>query len=90
MSAVNVLEPATIFAEIEAQPPLMPDEAAEAYLGQEVNWALTFSSGTKDRSGNARLSFRTPDELVRKVHGTVRLSEYPWLNSLPADAPSDR
>ena len=81
------LSSAKIFADIEAQPPLMRDEAAEAYLGQEVDWALTFASGSKDNSGNAHLSFHISNEVIRGVQGTVSLSEYPWLKSLRADEP---
>ena len=87
MPDVKSLDPADIFAELKAQPPLTREEAARAYVDQEVDWMLTFADGSEDNSGRAHLIFRIPKQMLRIVESIVSLSDYPWLKSLRADAP---
>ena len=78
MSEVGSIEPTGIFAEMDAQPPLMRQQAAAAYLGKEVCWSLIFSNATQ-HGGQARLIFRFDPQSVRMVVGGVLLSSYPSL-----------
>lgn len=71
--------PAQIFAKIEAQPPLMRQQAAGAYIGKEVHWALTFSNGSESRPGEAWLIFRFDSHDLKMVTGCALLSDYPSL-----------
>ena len=82
MSEVDSIEPAGIFAEIDAQPPLMRDQLASAYIGREVYWALVFANGREDRPGEAWLMFRYNPHHVRMITGIASLSDYPSLRSL--------
>jgi len=56
----------------------------ELYLGQNVDWVLTFRNGSKDDRGQAWLIFSTQPYGIQMVTGTVRLSDYPSLKSLPS------
>ena len=85
MSDITFLDPANLFAEIDAQPPLMRDEAAKRYVGREVDWPLTFFSGHEHDLGQARVMFRVASQGIGMVVGAVSLSDYPWLRSLHAD-----
>ena len=76
------LEPATIFAEIEARPPLMREEAKAKYLGKQVRWMLMFLDGRRDQEGEAHLTFHFNSEDVRMVSGNVPLPRYPRLRSM--------
>jgi hypothetical protein len=87
MSNVTFLDPANIFAEIEAHPPLMRAEAANTYVGKDIDWLLTFFSGHELGIGRARLTFRIASQGIGMVVGAVSLSDYPWLKSLHADEP---
>jgi len=82
MAEVSSIEPGQIFADIQAQPPLMRQQAANAYLGREVHWALTFEDGNEDQSGEAWVVFRFDSHNVRMVEGRVSLSVYPSLRSM--------
>ena len=84
MSRPLLLEPSRIFAEIEARPPLMRDQITGMYLGQHIDWMLTFRNGSKDDRGQARLIFSTQPYGIQMVTGTVRLPDYPGLKSLPS------
>ena len=81
VSTVARLDPSSIFAKMDACPPLMRDEAQDAYLGKEVAWLLHFADGAVRQQGEAYLIFQV-DDGVRVVTGTVVLADYPWLKSL--------
>lgn len=85
MSEVRSFEPVEIFAAIDAQPPLMRKEAANAYIGKEVHWALTFSDGSEEHQGQASLAFHFDTRDIRMVLGRVLLSDYPSLKSMQSD-----
>ena len=85
MSDVTFLDSANIFAEIDAHPPLMREEAVKTYAGKDVDWLLTFFSGREFGSGGVRLTFRVASQGLGMVVGAVSLSDYPWLRSLHAD-----
>lgn len=80
-------EPANIFEKIEAQPPLMRGQAKAAYIGKEVDWALTFADGYEDRSGKVRVMFRSRPHEIEFIAMRVALAEYPWLRSLRRGEP---
>ena len=79
--------PSQIYADIEAQPPLMRAEAARAYIGAEVDWPVTFADGHETDPGQARLSFRFKPNEVRTVVGEASLSRYPQLRSMRVGEP---
>ncbi len=57
MSEVRLLEPATIFAEIDARPPLMRPQAIEKYRGAEVDWPVTLANAREQRPGEIHAVF---------------------------------
>lgn len=75
------LESSRIFAEIEAQPPLMRPQAAKAYLGKLVDWLVIFANAS-EHSGQAHLILRSDPHGVRMITGKVLLVEHPELRSL--------
>ena len=79
ISKVRVPTPAEIFAAIEAQPPLMGQQAAGAYISEEVHWVLTFSNGSESRPGEAWLIFQFDSHDLKMVTGRAVLSDYPSL-----------
>jgi len=82
------MEPSVIFAEIEAQPPLMRQQAARAYCGIESDWLLTFANAKEGRPGEAHLYFNVePHAIMKMVSGTVSLRKYPQLRQLQVGAP---
>ena len=82
-----MLTPADIYADIESYPPLMQDEIKEKYVGQEVEWLVSFFSGSI-HGGKARLMFHHASRRIGGVTGVVALAEYPWLKSLRVDEPT--
>ena len=82
---VEMLKPAEIYAEIDSNPPLMQEDAKDKYLGQEVDWLLTFFHGSVE-NGQARLAFHCKPRVMGLVVCTASLAEYPWLKALHADA----
>ena len=84
MSDVAFLDPANIFAEVDAHPPLMREEAIKTCVGKDVDWLLTFFNGYELGVGRARLMFRIASQGIGMVAGTVSLSDYPWLKSFHA------
>ena len=82
---VEMLKPAEIYADIDSNPPLMQEDAKAKYLGHEVDWQLTFFSGSVEKNGQARLAFHHEPRTMGLVVGSVSLPDYPWLKSLRAD-----
>lgn len=80
----RLLEPERIFSEIDAQPPLMREQARAAYVGKGVDWVLTFADGWQESSEFARLAFRQERSVVRFVKATVPLTDCPWLKHMHA------
>lgn len=78
------LQPARIFAEIEAQPMPAREQAKAAYVGKEVDWVLRLADGWEEEPGSARLAFRYQPNEVKFVSATVPLSDCPWLKHLHA------
>lgn len=76
--------PQHIFAEIEAQPPLMRPQAAKAYLGKAVDWPMTFANANEEPAGQARALFRFGPHEIKLITGNVPLSRYPQLRSMRA------
>ena len=76
------LDPVAILAEIQAQPPLMRQEAAKAYIGRMVNWPVTFANASEQSSGLAHLIFRFDSHHINMITGNVSLSDYPQLRAL--------
>lgn len=72
-------KPSDIFAELEACPPFMRDQAKAAYLSREVDWILTLADGHEERPGWARLMFRRRRSDLGFVAARVPLSDCPWL-----------
>lgn len=66
---------------MDAQPPLMRQQAAAVYLGREVCWSLRFSNATEPSQGQTRLIFRFDSHSVRMVVGDIALSSYPSMMS---------
>jgi len=87
MSTVRALSASEIFADIKAQPPLMREQAAKAYLGQEVDWALTFTNGSEEPIGRAWLMLRRNPRDLELIVGGVSLATYPSLRSLRPGEP---
>ena len=81
------LEPSAIFKEIEAQPPLMRQQAARAYCGMEGDWPLTFANAQEGRPGEAHLYFNVEPYSLRMIRGNVSLRKYPQLRQLHVGAP---
>ena len=79
MFEISSIEPATIFAEIDSQPPLMRRRVATAYLGREICWSLIFSDASEPREGRTRLLFDFDPHSVKMIVGEVLLSNYPSL-----------
>ena len=79
MSEDRSIEPAAIFAEMDAQPPLMRPQAVAVYLGREVCWSLRFANATEPSQGQTRLIFRFSSHSIRMVVGDVTLSAYPSM-----------
>ncbi len=76
--------PGTIFAEIEACPPLMRDDAKTKFIGREVDWTLVFANGWQESADLARLTFRQERGVVEFVAASVPLTECPWLKHMHA------
>ena len=85
MSDVTFLDPANIFAEIDAHPPLMRRQAVAQYVGRDVDWLLTFFDAHELGNDRARVTFHVASQGMGLVKGAVSLSDYPWLKSLHAD-----
>ena len=87
-----MITPAEIYTDINSHPPLMQDDAKKKYIGQEVEWLLTFSSGSVEHD-EAHVMFRSEGRSLGRaaglggVSGDVSLSAYPWLKTLRADEP---
>ena len=79
MSELESVEPAEIFAEMDAQPPLVRQQAAAIYLDREVCWSLRFANATEPNQGQAHLIFRFDPYDIRMVVGDILLSEYPSM-----------
>jgi len=67
---------------MQAQPPLMRQEAAKAYLGKMVNWPVTFANASEQSSGQAHLIFCFDSYGINMITGNVLLSDYPQLRAL--------
>ena len=65
----------------------MRARAAKAYLGQEVEWALTFANGSEEPDGRAWLIFRRDLHDLELITGAVSLASYPSLRSLQPGEP---
>ena len=81
-----MLTPAEIYAEVESHPPLMQEEAKGKYLGQEVEWFLTFFSGSLYED-QVHLMFHHESRRIGWVTGVVPLSDHLWLKTLRAEEP---
>ena len=98
MSRAMLSEPSSIFAEIEAQPPLMRAEVSQRYLGEEIDWLLTFTKGRELDAGRAWLTFDFDPRSIKMIVGEVGLAEYPQLRMIatrratprPRHHPQDR
>ena len=84
-SAIRNLDPSEIYADIISRPPLMRAQAAKAYIGKDVDWVLSYANGNELSLGEAWVAFRSGPREIRMIAGTVPLSKYPELKSLPAD-----
>lgn len=87
MPANVELTPAQVFAEIEAQPPLMRPQTARAYLGMDVDWPLTFANAKAGRAGEVSVYFHSESHRLSLVTGDVSLRKYPQLKQLRIGAP---
>ena len=87
MSLSLLSDPSHIFAEMDAQPPLMRSQVVARYIGMEVDWLITLANGSEDHSGQAHLLFQFDSRSVRMVTGEVSLSEYPQLRATRAGSP---
>ena len=79
-----MLSPSEIFAEVEACPPLMREQAKAAYIGKEVAWPAIFANGYEQSLGQVRLMFQPDPTQVKFIGTTVCLLDYPWLKSTRA------
>jgi hypothetical protein len=64
---------------MDAQPPLMRQQAAAVYLGKDVCWSLRFGNAMQISPGRAQLIFRFDPRSIRMVVGDVVLAAYPSL-----------
>ena len=78
----EVPTPSQIFADIEAQPPLMRPQTARAYRGMAVDWSLTFANAKADRAGEVSVYFHSESHRLSMVTGKVSLRRYPQLKQL--------
>lgn len=84
-----MLEPSKIYEDIESHPPLMQEEAQRKYIGQEIEWSLTFTGGYV-HDGMCHLRFRSGPRLSAPNGGVrcaVPLSRYSWLKTMQAETP---
>ena len=86
MSPSLLSDPSQIFAELDAQPPLMRSQVIAPYIGMGVDWPVTFANASEDRSGRVHLLFQFDSRSVRIITGEIPLSEYPQLRSTQAGA----
>ena len=76
------LDPLTIFAKIEEQPPLMRPEAIKAYLGKEVSCSATFADAREQKPGQVHVVCWCEPKSSKLVVGDVPLADYPQLRQL--------
>ena len=84
MSRAMLSGPSCIFADIEAQPPLMRAEVSQRYLGEEIDWLLTFTNGRELDAGRAWLTFDFDPRSIKVIVAEVGLAEYPHLRTMRA------
>ncbi len=82
MPEVKFLEPEGIFAEIEATPEPLRDEAKAAYAGQKVQWSLLLADMHELKPGEVRVLFRRRANELQFIGTTVLRANYPWLQTL--------
>ena len=87
MSQNVLLAPSRLFTEIDAQPPLMRVNAANAYIGKEVDWNLFFLDGSEPVPGMASIMFNSGVSANRIILGEVSLTEHPYLRALHSGEP---
>ena len=81
------MEPSQIFAEFDAQPPLMRAEFIERYIGMEVDWAGTLADAREQKPDQVHVVCWPEPDGKRLIVGDVSLSEYPHLRQLRVDDP---
>ena len=86
MTQIRALDPSSIYADFESRPPLIREEAQEAYRGKEVDWRLTFANGSA-HGEQVHVTFFASSRRARLVAGDVLLSDHPWLKSLRVNEP---
>lgn len=86
MSNETMIRPNEIFAAIKAQPPLMRGEAAKRYIGQSVDWLVSFVDGSEHSDGIVEVMFRIAPGDLKMVVGRVPLASYPQLRIMPSEA----
>lgn len=88
MSELRVLEPASIFAELNAQPPLMRPQAIEKYLGAEIDWRVRLLDARERRPDEIHVVFYGDPKGNEIVTGDVPLSKYPQLRLMRVGDPA--
>ena len=88
MPELKALEPSQIFAEIDACPPLMREQASQRYIGSEVDWPVTLADAREQKPGQAHVVFWPEPSGNRLIVGDVPLSGYPQLRSMRAGDPA--
>lgn len=80
-----MITPADIYREIESHPPLMREDVGKSYIGNEVEWIVTFTSGSVHHDHAQLTCWVEGHRPPKMVFADVSLATYPWLKSLPAD-----
>lgn len=79
--------PIQIYAEFDAQPPLVRQEAVQRYIGLEVDWPGTLADAREQKPGWVHVvCWPEPDD-KRLIVCDVPLSEYPQLKQLRVGDP---
>lgn len=80
------MTPEEIFAEFEAQPPLMRPRFAEKYVGMEINWLVRLADAWQ-AGKNTRVAFHVDTLGIHAIGGEVPRAQYPQLEYLHAREP---
>jgi len=79
--------PLQIFAEFDAQPPLMRKEFVQRYIGVEVDWPGTLADAREQKLGQIHVVCWPEPDGERLIVCDVSLSEYPQLKQLRVGDP---
>ena len=82
-----MLSASRIFAEYDAQPPLMRKEFVQRYIGAEVDWSGTLADAREQKPGKIHVVCWPEPDGGKLIVGDVLFSEYPQLKQLRVGDP---